>query len=123
VKQILHAIHIHAAPSRVYGALTSGSDLARWWTTKVEIGERFDGVIRFTFAGNFHTQMRQTHLERNRRVEWLCVDGHANWQGNTFVFEGRTEWRSAAAVYAALRAGAVERGMRHLQLQLGVLPQ
>ena len=87
MKQILHAVHIHATPSRVYRAITTGADLAGWWTTQVEIEARAGGLIRFTFAGDFHPQMRQTKLEPDRRVEWLCVDGHTNWQDNTFVFQ------------------------------------
>jgi uncharacterized protein YndB with AHSA1/START domain len=87
MKQILHAAHIHASPSRVYRAVTSGEGLAGWWAKRVEIDEREGGVIRFTFAGDFHPHMRQTRLEPDRRVEWLCVGGHANWQDNTFVFE------------------------------------
>jgi uncharacterized protein YndB with AHSA1/START domain len=87
MKQILHAVHIHATPSRVYRAITTGADLAGWWTTKVEIEERTGGLIRFTFAGDFHPHMLQTKLEPDRRVEWRCVAGHVNWQDNTFVFE------------------------------------
>jgi hypothetical protein len=30
--------------------------------------------------------MKQTRLETDRRIEWLCVSGHANWQDNTFTF-------------------------------------
>jgi uncharacterized protein YndB with AHSA1/START domain len=86
MKQILHAVHIHAAPSQVYRALTTGAGLAGWWTKQVEIDEQVNGVIRFTFAGDFHPEMRQTTLEPDRRVEWQCVGGHANWQDNTFTF-------------------------------------
>src|SRR5947208_11893479 len=35
MKQILHAVHIHAAPSRVYRDLTTGADLASGWTKQV----------------------------------------------------------------------------------------
>jgi hypothetical protein len=30
--------------------------------------------------------MKQTRLERNRRIEWRCVAGHANWMDSTFGF-------------------------------------
>lgn len=62
----------------VPGALTIGANLAGWWTSKVEIEERTDGVIRFTFAGDFHPEMQQTTLEPGQRVEWRCTGGHAN---------------------------------------------
>jgi hypothetical protein len=67
MNQILHAVHIHAPPSRVYRAITAGADLAGWWTTQMAIDERTGGLIRFTFAGDFHPQMRQTKLEPDRR--------------------------------------------------------
>jgi uncharacterized protein YndB with AHSA1/START domain len=53
MKQILHAVHIHAAPSAVYRAVTTQTGLSQWWTTRVEAEEREGGVIRFTFAGDF----------------------------------------------------------------------
>jgi hypothetical protein len=58
MKQIIHAVHIHAAPPDVYRSLTTGEGLSQWWT----------------------------RLEPNRRLEWLCVGGHANWLDNTFTF-------------------------------------
>jgi hypothetical protein len=30
--------------------------------------------------------MKQRLLEPERRVEWVCVAGHANWQDNGFTF-------------------------------------
>ena len=86
MKQIIHAVHIHASPSVVYQALTTAKGLRGWWTEQVEAEERVGGVIRFTFAGDFHPQMKQTALDLNRSVRWLCVGGHANWQDNTFIF-------------------------------------
>ena len=86
MKQILHAVHIHAAPTRVYRALTTQADLAGWWTPQVAIEPRVNGVVRFTFTGDFHPEMRQTILEPDRRVEWRCVGGHPNWLDNTFTF-------------------------------------
>ena len=85
MKTILHAVHIHAAPPAVYDALTTTQGLIGWWTKK---GARIDdaGVIHFTFAGDFHPQMKQTTLERPRLVRWTCVGGHQNWQDNHFSF-------------------------------------
>ena len=86
MKQIIHAVHIHAAPSTVYRALTTGAGVTGWWTKKAEVEEHEGGIIRFTFAGDFHPQMKQTKLEAGRRVEWQCVAGHPNWLDNTFTF-------------------------------------
>jgi uncharacterized protein YndB with AHSA1/START domain len=86
MKQIIHAVHIHAAPSSVYRALTTEAGLTHWWTKKVQVEERQGGIIRLTFAGDFHPQMKQTLLDSDRSVEWLCVAGHTNWLDNTFTF-------------------------------------
>jgi uncharacterized protein YndB with AHSA1/START domain len=86
MKQIVHAVHIHAAPPDVYRSLTTAHGLSHWWTTKVEVDEREGGIIRFTFAGDFNPQMKQKRLEPGRRVEWLCVGGHDNWLDNSFTF-------------------------------------
>ena len=87
MKQIIHAVHIHATPVAVYAALTTKSGVTGWWTRKAGVEEREGGTIRFTFGGDFHPQMKQTKLEPGRRVEWLCVAGHANWQDNRFTFQ------------------------------------
>jgi Activator of Hsp90 ATPase homolog 1-like protein len=86
MKQIIHAVHIHAAPSDVFQALTTAEGLRRWWTTQVQAEEREGGVISFTFTGDFNPRMKQTRLDLDLRVEWLCVAGHSNWQDNTFSF-------------------------------------
>jgi uncharacterized protein YndB with AHSA1/START domain len=86
VKQILHAVHIHATPNTVYRALTTEAGVTGWWSRKAQLEEREGGIIRFTFAGDFHPHMKQVHLEPGRSVEWLCVSGHANWQDNKFTF-------------------------------------
>lgn len=86
MRQILHSVHIHAAPSSVYDALTTESGLRSWWTKDVAVDARLGGIIRFTFAGDFHPQMEQTALQRPTLVKWRCVAGHPNWQDNTFSF-------------------------------------
>ena len=86
MKTIIHAVHIHAAPPKVYEALTTTEGLSQWWTTQVDIEPGTGGVIRFTFHGDFHPHMRQTALEPHRLVRWSCVAGHPNWHNNTFSF-------------------------------------
>jgi len=121
MKQIIHAVHIHATPVAVYAALTTKSGVTGWWTRKAGVEEREGGTIRFTFGGDFHPQMKQTKLEPGRRVEWLCVAGHANWQDNRFTFQiEERKGGGLSAVLAGLCPRAHGRGIRHLQLQLGL---
>lgn len=86
MKQVIHALHIHAAPSVVYRFLTTQEGLGRWWTKRVHAEERQGGVIEFTFAGDFNPRMKQQRLDAPRCVEWVCVSGHANWLDNLFKF-------------------------------------
>lgn len=87
MKTILHSVHIHAPPGKVYRALTTREGLSGWWTRGVAVDEREEGIIDFTFHGDFHPNMRQTTLSANRLVEWKCISGHDNWLENTFSFE------------------------------------
>lgn len=86
MKTILHAVHIHATPAAVYDALTTADGLSRWWTRTGDVEPGQGGLIRFTFHGDFHPQMRQTALEPGALVAWACEAGHDNWQSNTFTF-------------------------------------
>src|SRR5262249_53144545 len=86
MRQIIHAVHIHAGPPAVYRALTTAEGLRGWWSDTVDVEEGLNGVIRFTFAGDFHPQMKQIALAPDREVRWQCIAGHANWQDNTFRF-------------------------------------
>ncbi len=87
MRKIIHTVHIHATPAVVYDALTTQGGLSGWWSTRVELDPGTGGVVQFTFHGDFHPRMKQTRLDRDRRVEWTCVGGHDNWQDNNFVFD------------------------------------
>ena len=87
MKKIIHFVHIHAAPEAVYRSIATEKGLSGWWTTRVRAPEAVGGVISFRFTGDFGPEMQITRLERNRRVEWKCVGGHANWKDNTFSFD------------------------------------
>ena len=86
MKKIIHFLRIHAEPEKVYRSLTTEVGLAGWWSTSVNVEQGVGGVINFRFAGDFNPNMKVTALDSNRRVEWKCAGGHANWQDNTFSF-------------------------------------
>jgi uncharacterized protein YndB with AHSA1/START domain len=91
MKTILHTVHIHASPAEVYRALTTEAGVTGWWTTKASLEPGEGGVIRFSFHGDFHPHMKQVRLQDAKLVEWRCVDGHLNWQENTFTFSLRPQ--------------------------------
>jgi uncharacterized protein YndB with AHSA1/START domain len=64
MKQIIHAVHIHAAPPVVYRALTTEAGLRGWWTTKVDARrEELRGTVRasrgldLVFVGRWTIQL------------------------------------------------------------------
>jgi uncharacterized protein YndB with AHSA1/START domain len=88
VKTIHHVLDIEAEPARVWAALTGADGLAGWWSTRLETQPAAIGTqIHFTFAGDFNPVMEITALEPARSLEWRCVEGHKNWDDNTFSFE------------------------------------
>ena len=86
MKTILHTVHIHASPPTVFEALTTRAGVTGWWTTEADLDPGVGGIIRFEFRGDFNPRMEQTRLVDGQLVEWRCVEGHPNWQDNTFEF-------------------------------------
>jgi uncharacterized protein YndB with AHSA1/START domain len=100
VKTIHHVLDIAAAPAPVWAALTTVEGLAGWWSSELATPPAAVGTqIRFTFAGDFNPVMEITAITYQRALEWQCVEGHKNWDDNTFQFElapladGRTRLR------------------------------
>ena len=88
MKKIIHYLQIHAAPEKVFAALTTEDGLRGWWSTAVDI-DRPHSLIHFHFAGDFNPDMKVNNSRANQLVEWECIAGHDNWQDNTFSFELR----------------------------------
>jgi len=88
MKKIIHFLRIHAAPEKVFHALTTEEALRGWWSTAVDVDRKQD-IVHFHFAGDFNPYMKVTKAQENRLVEWECVAGHDNWKANTFSFELR----------------------------------
>ena len=89
MKTIIHTVHIHVEPGKVYRALTTEAGVTGWWTTQATLEAGEGGVIRFTFLDGFNPHMKQQTLRESEWVEWRCIDGHPNWQDNTFTFSLR----------------------------------
>ena len=100
MRTIHHVLDIASPVPPVWEALTERKGLAGWWSTKLESdGAAVGSKIRFTFAGDFNPVMEVTGVEPERSLHWMCIEGHSNWQDNTFDFElvalpdGRTRLR------------------------------
>ena len=87
MKTIIHVTYVHVPRERAFEALTTIAGLAGWWTTKVDGDAGPNGLIDFTFGGDFNPDMRVTAFEAPSMVEWRCVGGVEQWTDNKFQFE------------------------------------
>jgi len=88
VKTIHHVLDISTGPPAVWAALTTGAGLKAWWSRQVSVNETGTGTqVRFVFDGDFNPVMQVVDAVSGRRLVWRCIDGHGNWQDNTFTFE------------------------------------
>lgn len=88
---IVQRIGIHAAPSKVYQALTTLEGLAGWWTEEVAGDTEPGGKIVFTFRtgdGELKGEMgmQVASLEPDTKVEWQCVEGPDDWLNTKISF-------------------------------------
>ena len=87
MKTIHHVLDLDGDAAQVWQALTSQAGLAGWWTDRVDVESTdVDAVVRFVFDGDFNPVMQVVDSLAPQRLVWRCVDGHANWQDNTFTF-------------------------------------
>lgn len=84
---IKHYLVIKANPEKVYDAITTTSGLKGWWTVGAKAEEKVGGTNEFIFGEQYHIKMDITHLEKNRKVEWICTQGDKEWIDTTFTFK------------------------------------
>jgi uncharacterized protein YndB with AHSA1/START domain len=94
---ILHRVGMTATPDQVYDALTTIEGLAAWWTTDTREG---DNTVEFRFGEVGGFDMRVVELTPNKRVEWLVVDGPAEWIGTTVTFDLAQDGEWTIALFA-----------------------
>ena len=93
---INHEIKIHAAPARVFQALTSLSDLTKWHTAKIEGDAAAGKDFRVLPQGEPAFEWKVLKAEAGKQVVWKCVDGPGHSAGTTATFsltpeqDGRT---------------------------------
>ena len=49
MKKMIHFVHIHTGPEKIYQALTAEKGLASWWSTAVRVQPNVGGVINSHF--------------------------------------------------------------------------
>jgi uncharacterized protein YndB with AHSA1/START domain len=84
---MLHQIHIKAAPEKVYEALTTDAGLRSWWTNDSVAKPEVGSVAEFGFNDRATVfSMRVTELKPNQRVVWECLGNIDEWIGARLVW-------------------------------------
>ena len=81
-----HKIRVHAAPAKVYEALTTKPGLQGWFTAKVEGEVREGEDITMSFSGKEPFQWHLTQFEPASRVHWACLAGPGSAKGTTVTY-------------------------------------
>lgn len=83
---IEHFNTIKAPASKIYEALTTEAGQAEIWTTDLRVKPEVGFVCEFRFGKDID-QMKITHLDPEKRIEWLCVASDPQWVGTIISFE------------------------------------
>ena len=96
---IMHQLTIHAAPQRVYEAITSAAGVRNWWTRDVVLEPTVDTVAEFGFYDRrFVAKVRVDRLEPAKHVAWSPLGG--TWAGTTIAFDMRPEGSDTVLAFA-----------------------
>lgn len=100
MRTIHHVMDIDAGAPAAWTALTTAEGLTGWWSPRASLnGTGVGAQARFVFEGDFNPVMQVVEAADGLLLRWRCVQGHDNWQDNTFTFElvplpdGRTRLR------------------------------
>ena len=85
-----HRVRVHAAPDKVYQALTTKSGLQGWFTSGVEGDVREGQPITMHFSGKEPFRWHLARFEPTARVHWECLAGPGSAKGTavTYVLKG-----------------------------------
>ncbi|MGD8305627.1 MAG: SRPBCC domain-containing protein [Ignavibacteria bacterium] len=84
---IKHYLIIKAPVEKVYQSILTTEGLRGWWTDDAYAEEKVGGIAEFNFDEAYHNEMRITKLEKNKLIEWECIEGDKEWIGTYFRFE------------------------------------
>lgn len=83
-----HRIRIHAAPDRVYQALTSEGGLKAWFTPHVDVegGVREGGEVKMSFSGKEPFRWKFSQFKPQTHVHWTCLEGPGAAAGTSVTY-------------------------------------
>ncbi len=80
-------IDINTSPSVVYHALTNQDLLSKWFAPQV-IAVPVEGTVAaFAFEFDLNFKMKLSKLIPGKLVQWVCVDGYADWLDTEVIFK------------------------------------
>lgn len=99
MKEIYHCCLIKAPLNDVYSALTKRSGLSAWWTKSSDSEDKVGTISTFRFKSGAFNRMKIKSLSQ-KKIEWVCVDGHDEWINTQITFELRRENRGTKVCFS-----------------------
>ncbi len=87
---IVKELTIEASPQRVWSALTSPEEIARWWTDDLSVTPEVGTLAEFRFSqGTFVIQFEVAELEQDEKVHWITRQGPStgHWIGTSVTWQ------------------------------------
>jgi len=84
---ILHNVYIHAKPEQVFRAISTGEEIAKWWT-KRSTGKPIKGtVFNFYFTEQYDWDAKLIDVQENLRCVWKMTKADDDWLNTQFGFQ------------------------------------
>lgn len=122
---INHRIGIKSPIENVYKALTSIEGLSGWWTKEATGDANQGGKIEFVFKspeGELKGKMvmEVTAHEFNKKIQWRCLEGPAEWIGTDIRFELKQEGEMTIVLFSHLNWKEVVEMTYHCSMKWAV---
>jgi uncharacterized protein YndB with AHSA1/START domain len=86
--EIFHLFNIKTKNlSKIYDAITTQEGLSSWWTVETTAEPDVGTITEFRFTENYKTGMKIIKLDKDKKVEWECIEGDEQWLGTKIKFE------------------------------------
>ena len=86
MKAINIQITIKSSADTVFSHLTEQDKLMLWFAPQVIAVPSKNTIAAFAFGSEVNFKMKITEFEKDKSLEWLCVDGNVNWLNSVVRF-------------------------------------
>ena len=85
---IVEELTIEATPQRVWDALTTSDEIARWWTDDLSVASEVGSLAELRFTqGTFVIQFEIAELNADEKVSWISRQGPPQWAGTSVTWQ------------------------------------